>query len=148
MVHLCEEHARVYPVARNGGLPPTRSLAGMLAKQTENSSRPPNNWPSSTRRPVPCVEYLCRIPAIGQAQLRLRLRLLSKRLGTAAAQHPWFEDARGKRPTRRTGAPDRQHELIQLRREMQEAIAKEQYEKAGELRDKIQKFERGDGPNE
>jgi protein arginine kinase activator len=48
---------------------------------------------------------------------------------------------RGKRPTRRSGSPDRQHQLIQKRREMQEAIQKEDYERAGELRDTIKRME-------
>jgi protein arginine kinase activator len=48
---------------------------------------------------------------------------------------------KGKRPSRSTGSPDRQHRLIQLRREMQEAVHKEQYEKASELRDTIRQLE-------
>ncbi len=51
----------------------------------------------------------------------------------------------GKRPTRDTGSPDRQHELIQLRREMQDAVQTEDYEKAGELRDRIKQIEGADG---
>jgi protein arginine kinase activator len=51
---------------------------------------------------------------------------------------------KGKRPTRSAGSPDRQHQLIQLRREMQEAISKELYEKAGEIRDRIQSIETGE----
>ncbi|HBE66963.1 MAG TPA: hypothetical protein DDW52_02335 [Planctomycetaceae bacterium] len=51
---------------------------------------------------------------------------------------------RGKRPSRGAGSPDRQHKLIQLRREMQEAVASEAYEKAGQLRDEIQRIEAGE----
>ena len=50
----------------------------------------------------------------------------------------------GKRPTRRSGSPDRQHKLIQLRRQMQDAITHEKYEQAGEIRDRIRRIENGE----
>lgn len=53
---------------------------------------------------------------------------------------------KGKRPTRNTGSPDRQHRLFQLRREMQEAVQKEEYEKASQLRDEIRQLESGEAP--
>ncbi len=55
---------------------------------------------------------------------------------------------KGKRPSRNTGSPDRQHRLIQLRREMQEAVQKEQYEKASQLRDAIRQLEADSGSDQ
>jgi protein arginine kinase activator len=46
---------------------------------------------------------------------------------------------KGKRPKR--NASRRQSELLRLRREMQEAIDREEYERASELRDEIRKIE-------
>jgi protein arginine kinase activator len=52
-----------------------------------------------------------------------------------AAQHD------GKRPKRGVHGMDHQTKLIQLRREMKEAIEKEAYERASELRDEIRQIE-------
>jgi protein arginine kinase activator len=47
----------------------------------------------------------------------------------------------GKRPQRTSRGTDRRTELIRLRREMKEAIEKEDYEVASKIRDQIRKFE-------
>jgi protein arginine kinase activator len=49
---------------------------------------------------------------------------------------------RGKRPARSATAQGKQRELIQLRREMEEAIDREDYETAGRLRDQIKSMEK------
>ena len=51
----------------------------------------------------------------------------------------------GKRPKRVHASTDSRTELIRLRRDMQDAVDKEDYERASELRDKIQKFEQQQG---
>jgi protein arginine kinase activator len=48
---------------------------------------------------------------------------------------------KGKRPRRGTGASRQQTELIRLRREMKDAVSNEEYERASELRDRIQQLE-------
>lgn len=48
---------------------------------------------------------------------------------------------KGKIPKNRRGSPERQRQLAELREEMKTAIKKEEYEKAGILRDKIANFE-------
>lgn len=50
----------------------------------------------------------------------------------------------GKEPTNRSGSPERQHRLMQLKVEMKDAIGKEDYETASRLRDKITEVETGD----
>lgn len=47
----------------------------------------------------------------------------------------------GKRPARFQGGTDQQTELIRMRRELKEAIQKEQYEEASKLRDAIRQLE-------
>jgi protein arginine kinase activator len=47
----------------------------------------------------------------------------------------------GKRPKRSAHGMDHQTKLIQLRREMKEAIQKEAYERASDLRDEIRRLE-------
>ena len=51
----------------------------------------------------------------------------------------------GKRPKRVHVSTDERTELIRLRRDMQDAVEREDYERASELRDQIQKFEQEKG---
>lgn len=140
MLHLCEEHARVY-LSQESPDTTTNALAGMLAKQLKLEQ--------TAEQLAKLDKKTCPVCGITFAEFRQ-----AGRLGCAYDYVCFQEDLeplltnihgskthRGKRPTRNTGSPDMQHELIQLRREMQEAIAKEEYERAGELRDRIQTIE-------
>jgi protein arginine kinase activator len=51
----------------------------------------------------------------------------------------------GKRPKTKSHGTDRITELIRLRRELKEAIEKEEYELASQIRDQIRKFEKEGG---
>jgi len=48
---------------------------------------------------------------------------------------------KGKRPTHSAKLSEKRTQLIRLRREMQEAIETENYERAGQLRDEIRRIE-------
>lgn len=141
MVHLCEEHARAYLSQDGAPDSPTTALASMLAKQLKLEQ--------TAEQLAKLDKKTCPVCGITFAEFRQ-----SGRLG-CGYDYVFFQNDlepllvsihgskvhKGKRPTRRLGTPDRQHKLIQLRREMQEAIKKEEYEKAGELRDRIQNFD-------
>ena len=140
MLHLCEEHARVYLSQENQDAP-SNALAGMLAKQLKLEQ--------TAEEIAQLDKKTCPVCGITFAEFRQ-----AGRLG-CAYDYVCFQDDlepllmnihgsklhRGKRPTRNTGSPDKQHELIQLRREMRDAIAREEYERAGELRDQIKSIE-------
>lgn len=143
MVHLCEEHARVYLSQENVDSP-TNALAGMLAKQLKLEQ--------TAEQLAKLDKKTCPVCGITFAEFRQ-----AGRLGCAYDYVCFEEDLtplllnihgakthKGKRPARGTGSPDRQHRLIQLRREMQEAIEGEKYEHAGQLRDQIRKIEAGE----
>lgn len=143
MLHFCEEHARVY-LSQESTEAPANALAGMLAKQLKLEQ--------TAEELAELDRKTCPMCGITFAEFRQ-----AGRLGCAYDYVCFQEDLeplltnihgtkthRGKRPTRSMGSPDRQHELIQLRREMQEAIGTEDYEKAGELRDKIREIEEAD----
>ncbi len=143
MVHLCEEHARVY-LAQDSTESPTSALAGMLAKQLKLEQ--------TAEQLAKLDKKTCPVCGITFAEFRQSGRLgcgydyvcFSDDLGPLLANIHGAQTHIGKRPTRSTGSPDKQHELIQLRRKMQEAIADEAYERAGELRDKIRAIENGE----
>lgn len=143
VVHLCEEHARTY-LAQDNVDSPTNALAGMLAKQLKLEQ--------TAEQLAKLDKKTCPVCGISFAEFRQ-----SGRLG-CAYDYVCFQDDlepllvnihgskvhKGKRPTRQSGSPDRQHKLIQLRREMKDAINQEKYERAGEIRDRIQRMERGE----
>ena len=147
MLHLCEEHARVYLSQENEDTP-SKALAGMLAKQLQLEQ---------TAEELEVLDKKqCPVCGITFAEFRQ-----SGRLGCAYDYVCFEEDLEqlltnihgakvheGKRPQRGAGSPDKQHQLIQLRREMQEAVTEENYERAGEIRDQIRMIEEGEAPDE
>ncbi len=138
--HLCEEHARVYLSQEDSDVHPN-ALAGMLAKQLKLDQ--------TAEDLAKLDKKTCPICGISFAEFRQAGRLgcpydyvcFQKDLEPLLANIHGSKVHRGKIPTRKMGSPDKQHELIQLRRRMQEAIAREEYERAGELRDAIQSIE-------
>jgi protein arginine kinase activator len=140
MVHLCEEHARVY-LSQDSTDAPTSALANMLAKQLKLEQ--------TAEQLAKLDKKTCPVCGISFADFRQAGRLgcgydyvfFQNDLEPLLLNIHGSKTHRGKHPTRRLGNPNRQHKLIQLRREMQEAINKEQYERAGELRDRIQNFD-------
>jgi protein arginine kinase activator len=143
IVHLCEEHARVY-LSQESNDSPTNALASMLAKQLKLEQ--------TAEQLAKLDKKTCPVCGTSFAEFRQ-----SGRLGCAYDYVCFKEDLEplllnihgatrhcGKRPSRSLGSPDRQHRLIQLRRELQEAVQQEKYERAAELRDQIQKFESGE----
>lgn len=141
ILHLCEEHAREYLHQDNSEDNPPNALAGLLAKQLKLEQ--------TADQLAKLDKKTCPVCGISFAEFRQ-----AGRLGCSYDYMCFQEDLeplllnihgakqhRGKRPSRNTGSPDKQHELIQLRREMREAVNKENYERAGELRDKIRGIE-------
>ena len=139
VLHLCEDHAREY-LNGNGSAPAT-ALSNMLAQQLKMDS--------TTKELAATDQKTCPVCGITFAEFRK-----GGRLG-CAYDYVAFEDDlepllvnihgalehKGKVPKNRRGAPERQRQLAELREEMKTAIKKEEYEKAGILRDKIANFE-------
>ena len=140
MVHLCEEHARTYLSQENDD-EPANALAGLLAKQLKLEQ--------TADQLAKLDKKTCPVCGISFAEFRQAGRLgcsydyvcFQEDLEPLLLNIHGAKQHRGKRPSRNTGSPDKQHELIQLRREMREAVSKEEYEKAGEIRDKIRAIE-------
>lgn len=139
-LHLCEDHARAY-LAQSSEAGAATALAGMLAKQLKIEE--------STQKLSEADQKTCPACGITFAEFRQGGRLgcgydyihFQQELEPLLMNIHGSTEHHGKRPTRVTGSPDRQHQLVQLRREMKAAIDKEDYEKAGTLRDKIRELE-------
>lgn len=139
-LHLCEEHAREY-LSQDGSKSAGGALAGMLAKQLKLDQ--------TADQLAKLDKKTCPVCGITFAEFRQAGRLgcsydyisFQSDLEPLLLNIHGAKTHKGKRPTRTVGSPDRQHRLIQLRREMQDAVTKEMYERASEIRDAIRELE-------
>lgn len=143
VLHLCEEHARSF-LAGSESASPASALSSLLAKQLKIES--------AAEDLAAADKKTCPVCGITFAEFRK-----GGRLG-CAYDYVAFEDDlepllvnihgalahTGKVPTNQSGAPERQHRLMQLKQEMKEAITREDYETAGKIRDRIARIERGE----
>jgi protein arginine kinase activator len=139
-VHMCEDHARVYLTQADQSEPPP-SLAGAIAHQMKVGE--------TAEELARLDQAVCPICGITFYEFRHQGRL--------GCPHDYvcFEDEleplivnihgetthTGKRPKRVAASVDRQTELIRMRREMKEAVEREDYETASVLRDQIRNIE-------
>jgi protein arginine kinase activator len=143
VLHLCEDHARTF-LSSEGTASPASALSSMLAKQLKMEKAAEELATADKKK--------CPICGITFADFRK-----GGRLGCAYDYVAFEEDLEpllvnihgalshtGKVPKNQSGSPERQHRLMQLKSEMKEAIAKEEYESASRLRDKIAAIESGD----
>ncbi len=140
ILHLCEEHFRAF-ASQDSKFGNASVVAGALAKQL--------NLEQTAEQLAALDEAQCPSCGITFAEFRQ-----GGRFG-CPYDYVCFEDSiepllvnihgarqhLGKHPRRTTGRPDEQHRLIQLRKEMKQAIEREDYEAAGSLRDQIREME-------
>lgn len=144
IVHLCEEHARVYLSQENDV--PKNALAGMLAKQLKLEQTAESLAKLDKKTCPQCGISFAEFRQAGRLGCPYDYVYFQSDLEPLLLNIHGAKMHRGKQPSRRSGSPDRQHQLIQKRREMQAAIQKEDYERAGQIRDLIKQLENeGDG---
>lgn len=136
-MHLCEEHAKGFLNKQSDQ--PIASIAGVLANQLGQSKEELEELDQKE----------CPVCGISFFEFRN-----SGRLG-CPYDYTHFEsdlqpllknvhdkvEHRGKRPKRAAASADSQAEMIQLRRDMEEAVEREDYERASEIRDKLRGME-------
>ncbi len=148
-VHLCEEHARGYlaqseeetPVASSSS-----SLAGALAQQLELGQ--------TAEELARLDQQSCPVCGITFYQFRNQGRLgcphdyvaFDNELEPLISNIHGATQHKGKRPRHLPASGEQRTELIKLRREMKEAVEREDYERASQLRDEIRRLE--DEPRE
>lgn len=143
-LHLCEEHAREYLSESSEETSPG-SMAAAIAQQMAQQM--------AVGKAAEDLEQLdqqaCPVCGITFFEFRSQGRLGCPH--DYAAFHKQLEPLilnihgethhLGKRPTRDAQGSQHRTQLIRLRREMQEAIEAERYERASELRDEIRQIE-------
>ncbi len=139
VMHLCEEHARGFLQKETSS--PAASIAGALAKQL--------NLGQTKQELAELDQKECPVCGISFFEFRNTGRLgcpydythfASDLVPLLTNIHDAVQHV-GKRP-RRAAAADSQAQMIQLRREMEEAVDREDYERASEIRDELLRIER------
>jgi protein arginine kinase activator len=141
VMHLCEEHAKGFLQKEEAD--PVASIASALAKQLDLGQ---------TKKDLEELDRkACPVCGISFFEFRNSGRLgcpfdythfATDLLPLMTNIHDSVEHV-GKRP-RKTAAADSQAVIIQLRREMEEAVEREDYERASEVRDELRRMERGE----
>jgi len=137
VMHLCEEHAKGF--LQKDATPPVSAIAGALAKQLGQVGDDLEELDQKE----------CPVCGISFFEFRN-----SGRLGCPYDYTHFESDLRpllvnvhdktqhvGKKPTRSAGTADSFARMIGLRREMEEAIEREDYERASEIRDELKSME-------
>ena len=140
-VHLCNEHAQQYLMQGEEPVEASGSLAGMLAQQLKVSQ--------TAEELARLDQRSCPVCGITFFEFRNQGRLGCPHdyICFADELEPLLVNIHrdtkhvGKRPQRGGVGTDQRTELIRLRREMKEAIDREDYERASKLRDEIRAIE-------
>ncbi|MFY7968252.1 MAG: UvrB/UvrC motif-containing protein [Pirellulaceae bacterium] len=140
ILHLCEDHAREF-LAGGEGVATPPSLAQMVAQQLQLEPEL-GELEETDRKECPvCGMTFADFRKSGRlgcpydyTHFREQLEPLLTNIHGASAH-------RGRKPNRAGISPEDQQALIQLRRQMQQAIEQENYEQASQLRDQIKGLE-------
>lgn len=142
-LHLCEDHARQYLTQADDSTEEKPSVAGTLAQQLQVGQ---------TAEELSRLDrQACPVCGITFYEFRSKGRLgcphdytcFEKELMPLIANIHGETEHIGKTPKRAPRQTENRTKLIRLRREMKEAVAAEEYERATELRDQIKRIEQG-----
>jgi protein arginine kinase activator len=140
-LHLCEQHARDYLTQSGEESTSATGLAAALAQQMAVGQ--------TAEELERLDQQTCPVCGISFYQFRSQGRLgcphdyvcFEKQLDPLIANIHGETEHVGKTPKRCAGGSEKRTELNRLRREMKDAVAAEQYERASELRDRIRRVE-------
>lgn len=142
-LHLCEECAREYLTQSENPESPSTTLAGALAHQLAVGQ--------TAQDLARLDQQACPVCGITFFEFRNKGRLgcphdyicFKKELEPLLTNIHGEQKHTGKQPPRSAEDTDCYTQLIRLRREMKEAIAAEEYERASKLRDEIKQIKGG-----
>ncbi len=140
-LHLCEEHARQYLTQSDEEPQVAPSLAGVLAHQLAVGQ--------TAEELAKLDQRSCPVCGITFYEFRNQGRLgcphdyvcFQSELEPLIVNIHGETEHAGKKPSKYPEGTEHRTQLIRLRREMQEAIGEEDYERASKLRDEIQSIE-------
>lgn len=139
--HLCENCAKNYLMQSEGAGPPPQTLAGVLAKQLKIGQAAEELAKLDQRACPKCGITFYEFRNQGRLGCPHDYVFFERELTPLITNIHGEIKHVGKRPKHGEQGTDSQTELIRLRREMKEAIEKEDYERASKLRDDIRGLE-------
>jgi len=143
--HLCEDHARAYLTESST----QNDLAGSIASTLAQGMSKQMSLNKAAEELKELDMQTCPICGISFYDFRSRGRLgcphdyacFGKQLDALILNIHGESEHCGKTPKRTDMASNRRTQLIKLRRDLSEAVAEEEYERARVLRDKIKEIE-------
>jgi protein arginine kinase activator len=143
-LHLCEQHARAYLTQPGDD---SAGVTGMAAKLTQMAQEMAVGQTAEELERLD--QQACPVCKITFYEFRNQGRLgcpndylsFEKQLDPLILNIHGETEHAGKTPKRCPGGSEKRTQLIRMRREMKEAVAGEQYERASELRDRIRRIE-------
>ena len=147
-LHLCEEHAREYLSQSDSGQVDPDNMAAALAQQMAVGQ--------TAEELAQLDQEICPVCGITFYDFRSQGRLgcphdyvcFEQQLTPLMLNIHGETEHTGKTPKMGAQVSRQKTELIRFRREMEEAVAEEDYERAGKLRDAIRRIEQDENPNE
>ncbi len=144
-LHLCEEHAREYLTQSGSEQASASNMAAALAHQLAQQM----TVGQTAEELAQLDQQACPVCGITFHDFRSQGRLgcphdyvaFEAQLGPLLLNIHGESEHVGKIPKRCPQGSETRTQLIRLRREMSEAVAEENYERAKELRDEIQRIE-------
>lgn len=139
VLHLCEQHAK--NVLQNQNPSPMATVAGALAKQLQLGQTKEELRELDQKECPICGITFFEFRNSGRLGCPLDYTHFESDLTPLLVNiHDSLEHV-GKRPRRAAATADSQGELIQLRKKMEQAVAREDYEIASQLRDQIREMQ-------
>ena len=140
-LHFCEEHARIYLTQSEEPAEPAPSLAGVLAQQLKVGQTAEELAQLDQRSCPVCGITFYEFRHAGRLGCPHDYVCFSEELEPLIMNIHGAIEHTGKVPEHGMHGTDHQTRLIQLRREMKEAVELEDYERASAIRDEIRKLE-------
>lgn len=141
-LHFCEDHARVY-LTQSEQQPeePSPDVAGVLAQQLKVGQTAEDLARLDQQACPVCGVTFYEFRHVGRLGCPHDYVCFSDELEPLIMNIHGSTEHVGKKPKRGVHGTDNQTRLIQLRREMQEAVERENYEQASAIRDEIRRLE-------
>lgn len=140
-MHLCEEHARVYLTQSKEPEPPEGGFGGALAQQMKVGQTAEDLARLDQRACPVCGITFYEFRHAGRLGCPHDYVCFHRELEPLIMNIHGAVKHVGKQPRHGVPGTDHQTRLIQLRREMKEAVEQENYEQASALRDEIRRIE-------
>lgn len=148
-IHLCEDHAREYLTAPQADEPPVvASLAGLLKKQLKLAQTAEELAQLDQKSCPKCGITFHEFRSQGRLGCPHDYTCFEKELEPLLVNIHGDKKHVGKRPKRAAVPSETAAELQRLKRAMQEAVEREDYEQASKIRDEIRRLEGGPARDE